>query len=123
MKHNWPAYLAEFFDTAVMMGIGIGAVVLISHEGNSTGEWIPSDSVRSRATGILFAGGGTLVVLSSLGQRSDGHLNPATTVAFRLKKNLIARCPVQRDCSNCGGSPRGARRRNDRRRGRSLGGS
>lgn len=88
MKHNWPTYLAEFFDTAVMMGIGIGigAVVLISHEGNSTGEWIPSDPVRRRATGILFAGGGTLVVLSSLGQRSDGHLNPAMTVAFWLRK-------------------------------------
>lgn len=88
MKHNWPAYLAEFFGTAVMMGIGIGAVVLMWHEGSSMGEWIPSDPVRRLATGILFAGGGTLVVLSPLGQRSGGHLNPAMTFAFWLRKKI-----------------------------------
>ena len=103
MKHHWPAYLAEFFGTAVMMGTGIGAVVLMWHEGSPMGEWIPSDPVRRLATGILFAGGGTLVVLSPLGQRSGRHLNPAMTFTFWLrKKNLIARCPVLRDCSNCG---------------------
>jgi aquaporin Z len=33
-------------------------------------------------TGVLFAGGATAVVLSPIGQRSGGHLNPAVTLAF-----------------------------------------
>jgi aquaporin Z len=68
-----------------MMAIGIGAVVFMWSEGSVMREAIPSDALRRLATGILFAGGGTLVVLSPLGQRSGGHLNPAMTLAFWWK--------------------------------------
>lgn len=88
MKRNWSAYLAEFFGTAIMMTIGIGAVVLMWSEGSMFREWIPSDLWRRLATGVLFAGGGTAVVLSPLGQRSGGHLNPAMTFAFWLRKKF-----------------------------------
>lgn len=88
MKRNWSAYLAEFFGTAIMMTIGIGAVVLMWSEGSMFREWIPSDLWRRLATGVLFAGGGTAVVLSPLGQRSGGHLNPAMTFAFWLRKKI-----------------------------------
>ena len=38
--------------------------------------------LRRLLTGILFASGATLVILSTLGQRSGGHLNSAVTWAF-----------------------------------------
>lgn len=88
MKLNWSEYLSEFFGTAIMMMIGIGAVVFMWSEGSMMTELIPSEPWRRLATGILFAGGGTAVVLSPLGQRSGGHLNPAMTFAFWLRGKI-----------------------------------
>jgi aquaporin Z len=88
MKLNWSEYLSEFFGTAIMMTIGIGAVVFMWSEGSVMAEVIPSEPWRRLATGILFAGGGTAVVLSPLGQRSGGHLNPAMTFAFWLRGKI-----------------------------------
>ena len=88
MKLNWSEYLSEFFGTAIMMAIGIGAVVFMWSEGSVMTELIPSEPWRRLATGILFAGGGTAVVLSPLGQRSGGHLNPAMTFAFWLRGKI-----------------------------------
>lgn len=88
MKDHLPEYLAEFFGTAIMMTIGIGAVVLLWSDGSIMRELIPSDGARRLVTGILFAGGGTAVVLSPLGQRSGGHLNPAMTLAFWWKGQM-----------------------------------
>jgi len=82
MKAHLPEYFAEFLGTAIMMVIGIGAVALMWAEGTPLRTWIPSDDLRRLLTGMMFAGGATLVVLSRLGQRSGGHLNPAVTIAF-----------------------------------------
>jgi hypothetical protein len=88
MKLNWSEYLSEFFGTAIMMAIGIGAVVFMWSAGSVMTEVIPSEPWRRLATGVLFAGGGTAVVLSPLGQRSGGHLNPAMTLAFLLRGKI-----------------------------------
>lgn len=88
MKLGWSDYLSEFFGTAIMMGIGIGAVVFMWSDGSVMAELIPSAPWRRLATGLLFAGGGTAVVLSPLGQRSGGHLNPAMTFAFWLRGKI-----------------------------------
>jgi len=88
MKLNWSEYLSEFFGTAIMMAIGIGAVVFMWSAGSVMTEVIPSEPWRRLATGVLFAGGGTAVVLSPLGQRSGGHLNPAMTLAFWLRGKI-----------------------------------
>ena len=85
MKDHLPEYLAEFAGTAIMMAIGVGAIALMWAEGSAMREAIPSEALRRLATGILFAGGATLVVISRLGQRSGGHLNPAMTLAFWWK--------------------------------------
>ncbi len=81
-KEHLPEYFAEFLGTAIMMTIGIGAVALMWADGSPMRVWIPSDDLRRLLTGMIFAGGATLVVLSRLGQRSGGHLNPAVTAAF-----------------------------------------
>jgi len=88
MKLHWSEYLSEFFGTAIMMAIGIGAVVFMWSAGSVMTEVIPSEPWRRLATGVLFAGGGTAVVLSPLGQRSGGHLNPAMTLAFWLRGKI-----------------------------------
>ncbi len=88
MKNHLPEYLAEFFGTAIMMTLGIGAVVLMAADGSFMRELIPSENARRLITGLLFAGGATAVVLSPLGQRSGGHLNPAMTLAFWWKGQM-----------------------------------
>ncbi|MBW3566035.1 MAG: aquaporin [Acidobacteria bacterium] len=85
MKEHLPEYFAEFAGTAIMMAIGTGAIVFMWSEGSMMTELIPSEALRRLATGVLFAGGATLVVISRLGQRSGGHLNPAMTLAFWWK--------------------------------------
>ncbi len=88
MKAHLPEYLSEFFGTATMMLIGIGAVTIMFAEGGAMQHLIPSGDVRRLLTGLVFAGGGTLVVLSPLGQCSGGHLNPAMTLAFWWKGKI-----------------------------------
>ena len=85
MKDHLPEYFAEFLGTAIMMAIGIGAVALMWSHGSVMRDIVPSDTLRRLLTGILFAAGATAVVLSPLGQRSGGHLNPAVTLAFWWK--------------------------------------
>lgn len=91
MKDHLPEYFAEFVGTAIMMAIGIGAVTLMFAAATPMRAWIPSDDVRRLITGIIFAGGATAVVLSPLGQRSGGHLNPAVTFGFWWKGQVETR--------------------------------
>jgi aquaporin Z len=71
-----------------MMLIGVGAITFIWHTGSPMTALIPSEGLRRLVTGCLFAGGATLVVLSPIGQRSGGHLNPAVTLAFWWKGQI-----------------------------------
>lgn len=91
MKDHLPEYFAEFLGTAIMMTIGIGAVTVMFAAATPLRTWIPSDDVRRLITGIIFAGGATAVVLSPLGQRSGGHLNPAVTFGFWWKGQVQTR--------------------------------
>lgn len=88
MKDHLPEYFAELLGTALMMIIGIGAVVFFWSEGALMRELIPEDKLRLMFTGMIFAGGATAVVLSPLGQRSGGHINPAVTLAFWMKGQI-----------------------------------
>ena len=77
-----PEYSCDFLGTALMMALGVGAIALMWSEGSPMAALIPSEGLRRLMTGVLFAGGATAVVLSPIGQRSGGHLNPAVTLAF-----------------------------------------
>jgi aquaporin Z len=83
-------YLSEFTGTFFMMLIGISAITL--NFGTSfMQEAIPSFSVRLLLTGVLFAGGATLVVYSPIGRISGAHLNPAITLSFFLERKIKGR--------------------------------
>src|SRR5438876_1982586 len=81
MKQQLAAYLSELAGTAIMMAIGVGAIVLFWAPGSPVPR-IDPERLRLLATGLIFAGGATLVVYSPLGKLSGAHLNPAVTCAF-----------------------------------------
>jgi aquaporin Z len=80
-------FLAEFVGTALLLLIGLSAVVFDFAAGSPMVRWLPDEDVRRLLTGIVFAGTATAIVYSPLGRRSGGHINPAVTGAFlRLGK-------------------------------------
>ena len=84
---TWREFAAEFAGTALLLVIGLSAVVLDFAQGSPVPGWIPDGNLRRLLTGIVFAGGATLIVYSPLGKRSGGHINPAVTLGFlRLGK-------------------------------------
>jgi aquaporin Z len=80
-------YLSEAIGTFFMMLIGISAIVL-NFGTTFMSEALPSANWRLLITGIMFAGGATLVVYSPVGSVSGAHLNPAVSLAFLLKKKI-----------------------------------
>ena len=90
----WKQYSAEFFGTAIMLFIGLSAVSLNFGESSPMLSLIPPFRLRLLLTGLIFAGGGTAVVYSPLGQLSGGHINPAVTLAFFVQKKLSLLQPI-----------------------------
>ena len=69
---------------------------------------VPSVSLRLLLTGLLFAGTGTLVVVSPLGRLSGGHLNPVVTLAFRITGHVHPRDLFGYIAAQCVGAVVGA---------------
>src|SRR5688572_12074505 len=61
LRRHFAEYVCEYLGTAIMMTIGIGAVALFWGRASPMPEIIPSTRLRLFCTGLLFAGGGTLV--------------------------------------------------------------
>jgi aquaporin Z len=84
---TWREFAAELAGTALLLVIGLSAVVVDFAQGSPVPGWIPDGNLRRLLTGIVFAGGATLIVYSPLGKLSGGHINPAVTLGFlRLRK-------------------------------------
>jgi aquaporin Z len=80
-------YAAEFLGTALLLLVGLSAVVADSAARSPVVSWVPDPSLRQLLTALIVAGTLTAIVYSPLGRRSGGHLNPAITLAFlRLGK-------------------------------------
>src|SRR5204862_2267144 len=93
MKQQVSAYVSELVGTAIMMAIGVGAITLLWAPASPLPR-IEPERLRLLATGLLFAGGATLVVYSPLGRISGAHLNPAVTCAFWRLGRIGARDAV-----------------------------
>lgn len=81
-KLHWPEYGAELLGTAILVFVGLSAVVFNMGQGLPMEHLIPDQSIRLLITGLLFAGSGSLVAISPLGKLSGGHVNPAVSLAF-----------------------------------------
>ena len=88
MIGHWREYCSEFIGTALLLFIGIGAISLNFGSHSFVPNFIPDSNIRLLITGLMFAGGATLIVYSSLGQRSGGHINPAVTLSFWILNKI-----------------------------------
>ncbi len=87
MSGKLPYYLSEAIGTFVMMLLGISAIAF-NFATEFMAETLPAEHWRLLITGIMFAGGATLVVYSPVGRIIGAHLNPAVSLAFFLKRKI-----------------------------------
>lgn len=81
-RPNWPAYLAECAGTALLVFLGLGAVIVDFTPLSPIARALPDPFARRLLTGFLFGSVGALVALSPLGRISGAHLDPVLTWAF-----------------------------------------
>lgn len=85
---HWQEWLCEFGGTAFVLLWGLSAVCLDFGSGSPMVRAVPNHSLRLLITGLLFAGGGSLVAITPWGRRSGAHLNPVVTVSFWLRRHV-----------------------------------
>lgn len=88
MPPHWAEYGAELLGTALLVFIGLSAVVLDFSAGSPVARLVPDPGSRRLITGLFFAGSGSLVAISPLGKLSGAHINPAVSLAFWLQGKL-----------------------------------
>ncbi len=88
---GWRELAAEFAGTALLLLLGVSAIVVNFSTASPVIDAVPSADVRRLLTGVLFAGAATLIVYSPLGRTSGGHINPAVTLAFLWLGKLTGR--------------------------------
>ncbi len=82
------AYFSEFIGTALLLLIGLSAVILINGKGSPILKFIPDAGARRAISGFLFGTTGCLITLSPVGKISGAHINPIVSIAFWLRKNM-----------------------------------
>ena len=79
--------LTEFLGTAILLAVGLSAVVLLFSTHSPVVARSGDPEVRRLLAGACFVTTAALIIYSPLGQRGGGHLNPALTIGFlRLGK-------------------------------------
>jgi aquaporin Z len=81
-------YLAEFAGTALLVSVGVSAVILMFGQGSPAPTWLPCEGARRFVTGALFGLVGALITISPIGRISGAHINPAVTFGFWLEGKL-----------------------------------
>ena len=82
---HWLEYGAELLGTAFLIFFAVSAVIFDFDPAFPPSHLLPNRGLRLLLTGLLSAGGGTLVALSPPGMLSGGHSNPAITLSFWMQ--------------------------------------
>ena len=90
MKIPWTLYAAEFFGTAILIGVGVSFVILDFGHGSPVPDLIPDPGLRRAITGFLFGCTGAAIAISPLGKESGAHINPVVTLAFWARGKIGA---------------------------------
>lgn len=85
---HWQEYGAELLGTAILVFVGLSAVVFNFGQGLPMEQLVPDKSIRLLLTGLMFAGTGSLVAISPLGKLSGAHVNPAVSLSFWLQGKM-----------------------------------
>jgi aquaporin Z len=88
LKTHWQSALAEFWGTALLITIGISAVILNFGAGSPVKVIIPDPCLRRLITGFLFGSTGAAIAVSRLGKISGAHINPVVSLAFYISGKL-----------------------------------
>ncbi len=81
-------FISEFVGTALLVAIGCSVVIADFGAGSPVPNWIPDPGLRRLVTGFLFGTTGALIAVSWVGKESGAHINPAVTLAFRLRGKM-----------------------------------
>lgn len=108
MRAPWVHYLSELVGTALLISVGVSAVILDFGAGSPVAQWLPDPGVRRALTGFLFGTVGALIAVSPVGKISGAHINPVVTLAFWLKRKLRGREAIGYVVAQLGGGVVGA---------------
>lgn len=81
-------YAAEALGTALLVVLGLSAVIAFWGTGAPLSHWPSSPGLRRFVNGLLFGSIGAAIAYSPLGRFSGAHINPAMTAAFFLANRL-----------------------------------
>lgn len=87
---HWRSYAAELLGTALLVFLGLSAVIYDFGPGSPAAAALRSPFALRLLTGFLFGGTGALIATSPLGRLSGAHLDPVLSWAFWLAGSLGA---------------------------------
>jgi len=87
-KKFFKAYLSEFVGTALLVLVGLSAVIFINGKGSPFLKLISDPGTRRAISGFLFGTTGCLITISPVGKVSGAHINPVVSIAFWLRKTM-----------------------------------
>jgi aquaporin Z len=91
VKLPWQTYLSELIGTALLVGVGLSAVIFDFGVGSPLAAMLPDAGIRRLITGFLFGTTGAAIAYSRVGKVSGAHINPVVTLAFYIKGKLSGR--------------------------------
>jgi aquaporin Z len=86
-RHAWRLWLAEFAGTAVLVAVGLSAVIIDTSPAGPVAAHVGPGG-RLALTGFLFGTVGALIAVSPVGKVSGAHINPIVTLAFVARRRM-----------------------------------
>jgi aquaporin Z len=94
LRFPWRVFYSELAGTALLLLVGLSAVIAMFGTGSPMARLIPSEGLRRLITGLLFGTTGATIALSTVGKESGAHINPVVTMVFWLFRRLDSRMAV-----------------------------
>ncbi|RZK23582.1 MAG: aquaporin family protein [Hymenobacter sp.] len=83
VRQHWPYYLAEAVGLGIFVAFSCGTAVFFNHPAAPGRQWLGDNELLRRVgVALIMAAVVVGVSLTTWGQRSGAHINPAVTVAF-----------------------------------------
>jgi len=93
-RFPWRVFFSELAGTALLLLVGLSAVIAMFGTGSPMARLIPNEGLRRLITGFLFGTTGATIALSAVGKESGAHINPVVTMVFWLFHRLNSRVAI-----------------------------